>query len=546
MISPPPGFRGTFRTDDAARAAYSEGAGPYRIVPAAVAIPEDRDDLAQLVSHAKEQLWPIVPRGAGSGMPGGNVGDGVVVDVGRFDRLLEITAAEGAVAGAAVTWQALDAAAARRGLRFPPDPSSGAFCTLGGMVATNAAGARSVRAGTVRRWVRSIELMTGDAEVTVLRRGEGLPSSPPSRADPLRSRFAATAEPLIRGSAELIRDRYPRTRKNSAGYALDTYLETGDLLDLVIGSEGTLGFITRVEVQLEPRPPAVAGALIGLTEMASLSDTIATLLRLGPAALELLDRSFLTLARALTTFPLDGVEAVLLVDFEGTESAVRAAADEAVRVTERQAAFAYPALSTEDRARMWALRHAASPELARLPDSRRSLQLIEDGCVPVPALGTYLAEVRRVAAELEIEIVAFGHAGDGHLHVNALIDTTADGFERRMATLLESVTEIVIAMGGTPSGEHGDGRLRSGAVRSLYGPEILEVFHRIKDAFDPDGILNPGVVLAPEDAVPIAQLKVGRAVASIPTHVAAGLRNLERTGQWGIPKLELLTGGDAR
>jgi FAD/FMN-containing dehydrogenase len=546
VISRPPGFRGTFRTDDAARAAYSEGAGPYRIVPAAVAIPEDRDELALLVDHAREEGWPLVPRGAGSGMPGGNVGDGVLVDLGRFDRPLEITAAEGAVVGAAVTWQALDAAAARHGLRFPPDPSSGAFCTLGGMVATNAAGARSVRAGAVRRWVRSVELITGDAEVTVLRRDEGVPSAPETGTGPLRARFAAIAQPLIRDSAGLIRARYPRTRKNSAGYALDAYLETGDLLDLVIGSEGTLGFITRVEVQLEPRPPAVAGVLIGLTEMASLSDVIATLLRLGPAALELLDRSFLTVARAKTPFPLDGVEAVLLVDFEGTESAVRAAAAEAVRVTERHAAFAYPALSSEDRTRMWALRHAASPELARLPDSRRSLQLIEDGCVPVPALGTYLAQVRRVAADLEIEIVAFGHAGDGHLHVNALVDTTADDFVGRVATLFERVTEIVIALGGTPSGEHGDGRLRSGAVGSLYGPEILAVLRRVKDAFDPAGILNPGVVLAPEDAAPIAQLKVGRDVASIPTHVATGLRNLERTGQWGIPKLELLTGGDAR
>ena len=546
MISPPRGFRGTFRTDAAARAAYSEGAGPYRIVPAAVAIPEDRDDLALLVQQARAELVPLVPRGAGSGMPGGNVGDGVLVDLGRFDRPLEITAAEGAVVGAAVTWQALDAAAARHDLRFPPDPSSGAFCTMGGMVATNAAGARSVRAGAVRRWVRSVELMTGDAEVTVLRRGEGAPSAPEAEVGPLQTRFAAIAQPLIRDSAGLIRARYPRTRKNSAGYALDAYLETGDLLDLVIGSEGTLGFITRVEVQLEPRPPAVAGALIGLTEMASLSDVIATLLRLGPSALELLDRSFLTVARAKTPFPLDGVEAVLLVDFEGTESAVRAAAAEAVQVTERHAAFAYPAMSAEDRARMWALRHAASPALANLPDGRRSLQLIEDGCVPVPALGAYLAEVRHVAAGLDVEIVAFGHAGDGHLHVNALVDTTADDFERRVATLFERVTEIVIALGGTPSGEHGDGRLRSGAVGSLYGPEILAVLRRIKDAFDPDGILNPGVVLAPQDAEPIARLKVGRTVASIPTHVAAGLRHLERTGQWGTPKLELLTSGEER
>jgi FAD/FMN-containing dehydrogenase len=184
--------------------------------------------------------------------------------------------------------------------------------------------------------------------------------------------------------------------------------------------------------------------------------------------------------------------------------------------------------------------------IAALPDSKRSLQVIEDGCVPVEKLGTYVSEVQGAADDAGIDIVAFGHAGDGHLHVNALVDTTSEDFEHRVTTLFERVTEIVLQLGGTPSGEHGDGRLRAGTLRRLYGPEILELFRRVKLAFDPHGTMNPGVVLPCDDASPIQALKVGPDAASISAHIAAGLRRLERTGGWGIPKLELLAGEKSR
>jgi FAD/FMN-containing dehydrogenase len=171
---PPPRIRGVFRTDERARAAYAEGAGIYRILPAAVCLPADRDDLVTLVGWAAAGRIPLVPRGAGSAMGGGNVGEGVMVDLTAIPRRLDLHAAERtAITSANVTLAELNAAADAHGLRLPPDPSSGRFATLGGMVSTNASGARSVRYGSVRRWVQALELVTAAGEVVELRRGGG-------------------------------------------------------------------------------------------------------------------------------------------------------------------------------------------------------------------------------------------------------------------------------------------------------------------------------------------------------------------------------------
>src|SRR5215210_3467209 len=242
---PLPPIRGIYRTDPRARAAYAEGAGIYRIVPQAVALPADLPDLQSLVRWAAEHRVPLTPRGAGSGMGGGNVGPGVLVDLTRMaDRRLEVSAASRrAFTSAQVTLAELNGAAAPLNLRLPPDPSSGRWATLGGMAATNAAGARSVRYGSVRRWIEALTMVTADGEAAVLRRGSQVTGSDTVAL----TRFEQNAAPGVRAATALVQQRFPRSRKNSSGYALDAYLATSDPLDLIIGSEGTLGIITEIE-----------------------------------------------------------------------------------------------------------------------------------------------------------------------------------------------------------------------------------------------------------------------------------------------------------
>jgi FAD/FMN-containing dehydrogenase len=501
-------------TDPRTRAAYAEGAGIYRIVPAAVAIPAEVPELTALVRWAAETRTPLIPRGAGSGMPGGNVGAGVIVDLSRgFTELTVDPHTRIARAGASVTWAQVTDAARPYGLRLPPDPSSGAFATTGGMAATNAAGPRSVRYGSVRRWVEALEVVEANGETRTVRRGGG------------------TRYPI----PDTRHLQFPKTRKNSSGYALDRFAESGDELDLLIGSEGTLAFVTAVHWRLDPIPPDLAGVALGFADLAALAEAVPFLVSLNPSAIELLDR---TLLRLIPDAP--DVACLLLVEFEReTSAAARGVVGDAVRGLKHHVAHVETAVDRAGLDKLWEVRRLASPALARLPASQRSLQVIEDGCVPLERLGDYVAGLRSAAEQHGVPVAIFGHAGDGHVHVNALPDVTRPGWTQSLTHLFNDVVDVLIRLHGVPAGEHGAGRLRAGVLERFYGPEVMGLFRDVKRAYDPLSILNPGVIIPAADWAPLVALKVGEDAAAIPDDIAARLRDVERTAGWATPKLEL-------
>jgi len=527
-VQAPPGLRGEFRTDDVARALYSEGAGIFRIIPQAVAVPKDVEDLALLVRWATAEGVALVPRGAGSGMQGGNVGPGVVLDLTRACRDAPLVEREARMVrcGASITCRSLNDAAQPYGLHLPPDPSSGAFCTMGGMAATNAAGAHSVKYGTMRRWVRALEFVTADGEI-------GCTAGEPTRAE---ERFRRDVAPAIRGRTAELAGAAPRTPKNSSGYALDAFASSGRTTDLLVGSEGTLAIFTAVEVALAPLPAERTTLLVTLGSLDQVGPAVLALRPLSPSALELLDRTYLDFVRGAAQRRLaPGTEAVLLVEFEG--SAQEAAV--AVRGIATSVELAEDATTV---GRLWELRHLASPILASLPDNLRSLQVVEDGCVPPEKLARYITALRAAAKDTGFEIVIFGHAGDGHLHANLLADLEAPDFVARLAACLERVTAEQLALGGTPSGEHGDGRLRAEFVERTFGPLYADLCRRTRAAWDPAGVLNPGVKIleaGERRALDAGALKIGPHAPGLPPGIAAKLREVERSAAWGTFRLEL-------
>jgi len=191
--------------------------------------------------------------------------------------------------------------------------------------------------------------------------------------------------------------------------------------------------------------------------------------------------------------------------------------------------------------RLWAIRKLASPALARLSETRRSLQVVEDGCVPQERLGAYVEGIRAAAERRDLAVALFGHAGDGHVHVNALPDISRPGWRDAIAGLFADAADLLVRLGGTPSGEHGDGRLRAGLVERFYGAEVVALFRDLKRTYDPLGIFNPGVILPATDWAPLVDLKVGPDAAPIPDDIAARLREIERSAAWATPKLELAT-----
>lgn len=534
----PAGFRGVFRTDDSARAVYSEAAGVARLIPRAVAVPDDAEDVVTLVRWAASAGVPLIPRGAGSSMAGGAIGDGVIVDLVRCGGIGAVdVAARRVVVGASVPRAALEAAANAHGLTFPVDPSSGAFATLGGMCATHAAGSRTVRYGPLRAWVTGLECVFADGTRAWVRRGAAAPAVPALEA------LVRDVAPAVRAAAPSHR-AHPGVRKESSGYALEAYARSGDPLDLLLGSEGTLAVILAAEVRLAPLPAATGNALAGFASLEAAAEAAGRLAAAGASAVELLDRSFLEIAASEgATLPVPpGLEAVLLVEVEAVDDATAATAIAALGTTCTAAGAVHLDLARtpDETARLWALRHAASPILNRLAPRLQSLQLVEDGCVPPAHFAAYVRGVREALARAGFPGVIFGHAGDGHAHVNVLVDPTAPDWRPRCAQVLAEVTTLVATLGGTVAGEHGDGRLRTPLLAQTWPSESLALFAAVKRAFDPLGILNPGVKVAVPGAAPLGDLKVDPALPPLPADARAALDLVTRERAWGRHRLDLL------
>jgi FAD/FMN-containing dehydrogenase len=537
LAAPPAGFRGIFRTDASARAVYSEAAGIGRALPAAVAVPGDAADVAALVRWALDQRAHLIPRGSGSSMAGGAIGDGVAMDTSRLREMGPVDVARRCVrVGVGATRGEVERLAKAAGLRFPVDPSSGEFCTIGGMTATNAAGPHSVLHGPMRPWVRALECVLADGSVATFRRGEPAP-----KAEPVQ-RFLREVHPGI--IASLLKASDARVIKNSSGYAISAYAQSHDLIDLLVGSEGTLAVFTAVELALVPAVTASASMLVAFR---SLEDavTAAVLARAGGvAACELLDRTFLEIAardgRPLPVTP--DSEAALMVEIESHDQRAATAEAERLRSLFRAngAEETIVAIGAADEAELWHFRHAASPALAKLSSQMRSMQFIEDAAVPPESLAAYVRGVREILHRNDTPGVIFGHAGDAHVHVNPLVDTSRPDWRRRVETILLDVTDLVARLGGTSSGEHGDGRLRTPLMDRTWSADERRVFAAIKKAFDPDGVLNPGVKVPLPNQRAIDAVKYDPALDALPEDAARVLATVERERAYARFRLDLL------
>jgi FAD/FMN-containing dehydrogenase len=540
LLTAPPSFRGIFRTDTDARAVYSEGAGIARIVPRAIAVPADAADVQALVHWAQQTGTPLVPRGSGSGMASGGIGDGVIVDLSRIRHISPVDKARRTITvGAGVTRQEADDAARASGLRFPPDPSSGRFCTVGGMVSTNASGAHSLKYGPTRQWVQAIDCVFDDGSRATVRRGQPAPHDIPA----IR-RFQVIADALIAGESASP-SVHAGVLKDSSGYGLHAYSASTDLVDLLVGSEGTLAIVLEVELLLIDVAAGTSSLLAAFATLESAVNAATKARDAGAVACELLDRTFLDVARRGAPLPYvpEDSEAVLLIEVETDRSI---SAQDAARSLEEMctasgATTVQLALTPEHEREMWELRHAASPILSTLGPSLTSMQFVEDCAVPPGRLAEYVRGVRAILDEHEVTGVIFGHAGDSHVHVNPLIDVNRTGWRDTVARILEQVVALAASLGGTLDGEHGDGRLRTSLLDQVWPEATLEKFQAIKRAFDPAGIFNPGVKIPVDGEQPIADIKYDPALAPLPHRAAKALKHVTDARAYDSFRLDLLS-----
>jgi len=540
-----PGFRGYFREDDLARAVYSEAAGIGREIPAAVAVPVDAEDVVALVKWAAETRTNLIPRGSGSSMSGGAIGPGVVVDLSRINHLGRIDERNHTVwAEPGVIWSALDVAARRKGLRFPVDPSSGSFCTLGGMVSTNAAGPHSLRYGSTRPWVNAIDCVFSDGDRAIITRGEESPK-----------RIAAITRFLrdVHGAIVSSDTRRPilhlGVRKESSGYAIHDYAEKADLVDLLVGSEGTLAIIVSVQLKLSPLPAATSSLLGTFSSLEEATVAATKAVEAGASACELLDRTFLAYAVTARSSDekfkkqMEGTAAILLAEVEADNA--DAAAEGANRLAkafkDSGARDVDVALTPEAEHDLWELRHAASPILSEL-EHQTSMQFIEDGAVPLTKLPDYIQGVRNALAKREVSGVIFGHAGDAHVHVNPLIDVRRPDWRKTVSDLLDDVVGLTSRLGGTLTGEHGDGRIRTPLLKRVWHKDAISAFALIKTAFDPSNIFNAGVKVPLPQQKAITDIKYDPSLPPLPEKARAALDDLVKARAYDRFRLSLIGG----
>ena len=539
----PPGFRGTFREDDLARAVYSEAAGIARAIPSAVAVPIDAEDVVALVKWAAETGTSLIPRGSGSSMSGGAIGNGVIVDLSRINRLGRIDERARTVwVDAGVVWSTLDVEARKYGLRFPVDPSSGSFCTIGGMVATNASGPHTLHYGSTRVWVNALDCVFSDGDRAMITRGE----PPPKRVGAI-ARFMKDVHGEIVASDKRRPIRHEGVRKESSGYAIHDYSTKADLVDLLVGSEGTLAIIVSVQLSLSPVPAATSSVLGSFQSLEEATAAATKAVAAGASSCELLDKTFLGYAGNAAGSDdkfrerMEGAAAILLAEVEGdsAEAAAIGAEKLAAAFRESGAKSVDVALTPDAEHELWELRHAASPILAALEHST-SMQFIEDGAVPLAKLPEYVQGVRAALASRDVSGVIFGHAGDAHVHVNPLVDIRQSDWREKVTGLLEDVVSLTAKLGGTLTGEHGDGRIRTPLLSRVWHKDAIRAFALVKKAFDPRNILNPGVKVPLPNQKAIGDIKYDPSLPPLPAEAREALDELVKARAYNRFRLSLI------
>jgi FAD/FMN-containing dehydrogenase/Fe-S oxidoreductase len=476
------------------RALYSTDASLYRVVPSAIAFPRNVDEIVAALDVCRRLNVPFTTRGAGTSIAGNAIGTGLVIDLSRhMNNIIDIDVdAEAAVVEPGVVQASLQSAATKHGLRFGPDPSTSNRCSIGGMIGNNACGSRALAYGRTSDNVLGLEVVTGSGEHLVLDRSAAATSA--GVLQELHA-LAANNDPLIRGS-------FGTFGRQVTGYAMEQLLpDYGfDVARFLVGSEGTLAVTLNATVKLV-RDPAFRGlAVLAYGSMPEAADDVMAILPHQPTACEGLDARIVDAVRALhgpgRVPDLPDGKGWLFVEVVGDsldEVKSRAAAVIADSASAATAVVTDPITV----AHLWRIREDGAGLSSRTPDGRPAYAGWEDAAVPPAQLGAYLREFEALMLQHQIEGMPYGHFGDGCIHVRLSFPLQEENGPARMRAFLEDAARLVVAHGGSLSGEHGDGRARGELMKFMYSPEVLDLFAQVKNVFDPQGILNPGILVDP-------------------------------------------------
>ncbi|WP_067826236.1 FAD-binding and (Fe-S)-binding domain-containing protein [Nocardia inohanensis] len=467
------------------RAEYSSDASNYRVLPAAVVFPRSEADVAEALAFARREGLSVTARGAGTSVAGNAIGAGLVLDFGRYlNDILELDPERRcARVRPGVVLAGLQRQAAAHGLRFGPDPSTQNRCTLGGMIGNNACGPHAVAWGRTSDTVRELRILDGSGAE---RRLAGELAVVPGLAEFTRANLA------------LIRTELGRFERQASGYSLEHLLpERGSsVARAFVGTEGTCGLLLEATLDLVPLPAATILVVLGYPDMPTAADDIAAVMAVGPIAVEGMDARLVDVVRTHRggVPELPGGGGWLLIEIEGDT------AEHAQDIARKLCASAHASdhrivTDTLEAKALWGIRADGAGLAGRTPDGQPAWPGWEDAAVPPERLGAYLREFTELTRAHGVDGLLYGHFGDGCIHVR--LDLPIADAPQRFRAFLEEAAQQVVRFGGSLSGEHGDGRARSELLRFMYSEPALAAFAGFKALFDPDDVLNPGILVRP-------------------------------------------------
>ncbi len=503
---------GEVMTSSDARAYFSTDASIFTLAPAIILYPRNENDVRKAARFTwqlaeRGRVIPMTARGAGTDQSGAAIGSGIILAFpAHMNRILEFDSKSGDVTvEPGINYGKLQQALHTHNRFMPPFPASFEYSTVGGAIANNAAGEKSVKYGNTREYVKSLRVVLANGEVIETRRLNKRELSKKLGLSTFEGEIYRTLDALLEENQEAVKGMNLAVTKNSAGYALDKIrLKDGsfDLTPLFVGSQGTLGIVTEATLETASHNPNTVLIAALFDDMSLAEQVISEIRKFSelPSAMELVDENLLAFVQQHNPNVLRGViesplpKAVLLVEFDNPSDRIQKRLAKKVQKILSHYQVAYR-IETDHlkKDELWKIRHSASAILSHNDGNHRAVPIIEDGIVPLERLGEYLKEVYQMFERQGLKASIWGHAGDANMHVQPFLDLSQVGSRQKAFKLMDEYYKMVIGMGGSTTGQHGDGRLRGPYLSALYGDKVYDLFKKVKEIFDPYGTLNPGV-----------------------------------------------------
>lgn len=503
---------GEVMTSNDARRYFSTDASVFSVPPAIVAYPRNENDVRKTARFTwqlaeRGRVIPITARGAGTDQGGAAIGSGILlVFPAHMNRILEFDGKNGQViVEPGINYGKLQQTLHTHNRFLPPYPASAEYSTIGGAIANNAGGEKTIKYGTTREFIKGLRVVLANGEVIDTRRLSKRELNKKLGLATMEGEIYRSLDALIEENKEVLKLIKRNITKNSAGYAVDQVKRKDgsfDLTPLLVGSQGTLAIVTEATLETEAHTPNTT-LVAALFDDLQVAEQVITEIRKFselPSAMELVDEHLLSFVQEHNPNMLRGIiepplpKLVLLVELDNQSDRVQKRLAKKVQKILNKYQVAYRVerdpIKKEE---LWKIRHSAASIITHNENNLKAVPIIEDGIVPIEQFHDCMKAVYELFERHGLRAAIWGHAGDANVHMQPFLDLSQVGDRQKAFKLIDEYYKLVISMGGSTSGEHGDGRLRAPYLASLYGNEVYELFQKTKQIFDPYNTLNPGV-----------------------------------------------------